>query len=83
MTVSELLRRHIRLVSRWEYCSPMVDMNCSVYDSSDNIIAPLATYHPVNDALGMEVVEDDVEITETELTAGLFWELTYKGILKD
>ena len=27
---------YIRLVWRWETCSPMIDMNCSVYDKADN-----------------------------------------------
>lgn len=57
----------------------MIDMNCSLYDSLDNLIAPLADYHPESDMLGMTVsVDDDVEITETELVAGLLWEMTYR-----
>lgn len=69
----------MRLVSRWEHCSPRIDMNCSVYDNSDNIITPLAYYHPESDILGMTLaVDDDVEITEAELVAGLFWEMTYR-----
>ena len=27
---------YIRLGWRWETCSPMIDMNCSVYDKADN-----------------------------------------------
>ena len=71
--------RHIRLVSRWEHCSPRRDMNCSVYDSSDNLIVPLADYNLESNILGMTVaIDDDVEITEAELVSGLFWELTYR-----
>ena len=29
---------YIRLVWRWETCSPMIDMNCSVYDKADNVV---------------------------------------------
>jgi hypothetical protein len=32
------------------------------------------------EVLGMEVnIRDDVEISEVELAAGLFWEMTYYG----
>ena len=36
---------YIRLGYRWETCSPMIDMNCSVYDKVDNHLdCPMACY---------------------------------------
>ena len=36
---------YIRLGWRWETCSPMIDMNCSVYDKADNHLdCPMACY---------------------------------------
>ena len=32
---------YIRLGYRWETCSPMIDMNCSVYDKADNHLGGL------------------------------------------
>lgn len=73
-----LTRNHIRVVSRWEGCSPMLDMNCSVYDEHDELISPLAVYLPDSEILSMEVsVAEDVQISEQELLAGLLWEMTY------
>lgn len=69
---------HIYLATRWEYSSPMVDMNCTVCDDEDKILYPLAEQKNKDEVLGMEVVvEDDVDIDELDLTAGLFWEMTY------
>lgn len=69
------------LASRWEGCSPMIDMNCSVYDKdADEIFQPMATYASWPEILGMKIIiEHDVIITPQELTAGLFWEITYYG----
>lgn len=68
---------HIRLVSRWEHCSPWVDMNCAVYDRQGQPECPLAAYE-VDDVLAMEVeIDDDVDISEQEFIAGLFWEMSY------
>lgn len=71
----------IYLASRWEGCSPMIDMNCSVYDKeADEIFQPMATYIPLSEILGMDInIEHDIVITPQELTAGLFWEITYYG----
>ena len=74
-------RYYIRLWCRWESCSPLVDMNCSVYEKgSDNLYSPMANYPFWAEILGMEiVVEEGVQITPQELTAGLLWEITYYG----
>ena len=71
----------IYLASRWERCSPMIDMNCSVYDKdADEIFQPMATYDSWSEILGMKIIiEHDIIITPQELTAGLFWEITYYG----
>lgn len=70
---------HIRVVSRWEYCSPMIDMNCSVYDSNNHPQWPLAEHRVSGEILGMKVcVDKDVTINNEELVAGLFWEMTYR-----
>lgn len=72
---------YIRLVWRWETCSPMIDMNCSVYDKTDNHRdCHVACYPSWQEVAGMEVVVDkDVVITPQELVAGLLWEITYFG----
>lgn len=72
----------IYLVSRWEGCSPMIDMNCSVYDPKDEDCDyyPVASYSPWSALLGMDIhIDEDVTITLQELTAGLLWEITYYG----
>lgn len=60
---------YIRLVWRWETCSPMIDMNCSVYDKVDNHLdCPMACYPSWSEIAGMEVVvEKDIVITPQEL----------------
>ena len=72
---------YTRLVWRWETCSPMIDMNCSVYDKVDNNLdCPMACYPSWSEIAGMEVVvEKDIVITPQELVAGLLWEITYFG----
>ena len=72
---------YIRLGWRWETCSPMIDMNCSVYGKADNHLdCPVACYSSWTEIAGMEVVvEKDVVITPQELVAGLLWEITYFG----
>lgn len=72
---------YIRLGYRWETCSPMIDMNCSVYDKVDNHLdCPMACYPLSSEIAGMEVVvEKDIVITPQELVAGLLWEITYFG----
>ena len=70
---------HIRIFARWEYCSPCVDMNCCVLTECKSILHPVAT-HPSRDELfGMEITcEPDVAFqSETELAAGLFYEMTW------
>lgn len=71
----------IYLASRWEGCSPMIDMNCSVYNKdTEEIFQPMATYSPLSEILGMNItIEHNIIITPQELTAGLFWEITYYG----
>lgn len=75
----------IRLVSRWEYCSPMIDMNCAVFENRDLCGAGAALAHKSrNEFLNLPVRCDrDVELTETELAAGLFFEMTYYPPEKD
>ena len=53
---------YIRLGYRWETCSPMIDMNCSVYDKVDNHLdCPMACYPLWSEIAGMEVVvEKDI-----------------------
>lgn len=72
---------YIRLGWRWESCSPMIDMNCSVYDKADNYRdCPVACYPSWSEIAGMEVVvEKNVVIATQELVAGLLWEITYFG----
>lgn len=72
---------YIKLVCRWESCTPMIDMNCSVYSKADNLRdCPMANYHSWTEILGMYIlIDEDVEITPLELTAGLLWEITYYG----
>ncbi|WP_288911510.1 DUF6557 family protein [uncultured Bacteroides sp.] len=72
---------YIRLVCRWERCTPMLDMNCSVYSKSDHqLVCPMAAYSLWTEILEMDIqIDDDVEITAQELTAGLLWEITYYG----
>ena len=72
---------YIRLVCRWERCTPMLDMNCSVYSKSDHqLVCPMAAYSLWTEILEMDIqIDDDVEITAQVLTAGLLWEITYYG----
>ena len=70
---------YIRLVSRWEHTSPSIDMNCHVRNKTDFCYA-VADQKDMIEVLGMKVkVDKDVEISEVELAAGLFWEMTYYG----
>ena len=70
---------HIRLCSRWEYTSPSIDMNCHVRNKTEFCYA-VADQKDMIEVLSMEVkVDKDVEISEVELAAGLFWEMTYYG----
>lgn len=36
---------YIGLVSRWEHCSPMIDMNCSVY--AKTMVGAIAPWHVI------------------------------------
>ena len=69
---------YIRLVSRWEYTSPFIDMNCHVRNKT-TFCYSLADQEDMIEVLSMKVkVDKDVEISEMELAAGLFWEMTYR-----
>jgi len=69
----------IRLVSRWEYTSPSIDMNCHVRNKTAFCYS-VADQKDMIEVLSMKVrVDKDVEISEVELAAGLFWEMTYHG----
>lgn len=72
---------YIRLGCRWESCTPMIDMNCSVYTKKGNSRCYPLSCHPLwAESIGMEIVVDkDVQISPVELTAGLLWEITYYG----
>ena len=68
---------HIRLVSRWEHTSPSIDMNCHVREKTAFCYS-VAEQKDMIEVLSMKVrVDKDVEISEVELAAGLFWEMTY------
>jgi hypothetical protein len=70
---------YVRLVSRWEYTSPSIDMNCHVKNKT-TFCYSVADQKDMIEVLGMKVkVDKDVEISEIELAAGLFWEMTYYG----
>ncbi len=75
----------IYLASRWEGCSPLIDMNCSIYDKNrDEICQPMATYPKWSEILGMRIIiEYDIVIRPQELTAGLLWEITYYGEMEE
>lgn len=70
----------IFLGSRWEHASPMIDMNCLVKNVEKDTITPLAlAFHDGWwEVLGMEVEIDYkyVVISDLEVAAGLFWEVT-------
>lgn len=69
---------HIRLVERWEYCSPLIDMICTVRDAQNKILGPVAMHSSRDEVFAMEVVcDEDVQITTAELAAGLFYEMTF------
>ena len=69
---------YIRLASRWEWTCPFIDMNCSIRGKK-GFRYTVAGQEDMIEVLGMEVrVDKDVEISELELAAGLFWEMTYK-----
>ena len=68
---------YIRLVSRWEHTSPSIDMNCHVSNKTEFCYS-VADQKDMIEVLSMNVrVDKDVEISEVELAAGLFWEMTY------
>ena len=70
---------HIRLCSRWEYTSPSIDMNCHVREKT-TFCYSVADQKDMIEVLSMKVrVDKDIEISEVELAAGLFWEMTYYG----
>ena len=70
---------YIKLVSRWEYTSPSIDMNCHVRNKTEFCYS-VADQKDMIEVLSMKVrVDKYVEISEVELAAGLFWEMTYYG----
>ena len=73
----------IELSSRWELTNSLIDWNCSVNDEK-GLLHSAAEHKDKIEVLSMEVkVKDDVEISEVELAAGLFWEMTYLEPKKD
>ena len=70
---------YIELASRWEMTNSLIDWNCSVNDKK-GLLYSAAEHKDKIEVLSMEVnVRNDVEISEVELAAGLFWEMTYLG----
>ena len=70
---------YIELASRWELTNSLIDWNCSVNDKK-GLLHSAAEHKDKIEVLSMEVnVRNDVEISEVELAAGLFWEMTYLG----
>jgi hypothetical protein len=68
---------YIELASRWEMTNSLIDWNCSVNDEK-GLLYSAAEHKDKNEVLGMEVkIRDDVEISEVELAAGLFWEMSF------
>lgn len=68
---------HIMIVGRWEGTSPDIDMICTIRDRNDSNWCVLGRYMYVNELLGMEIeIDEDVIMSEAELLAGLFWELS-------
>ena len=68
---------YIELASRWEMTNSLSDWNCSVNDKK-GLLYSAAEHKDKIEVLSMEVnVRDDVEISEVELAAGLFLEMTY------
>ncbi len=71
---------HVRIIDRWEHTIPEIDWTCHVCDAENDIQYPFmdALKYQGNEILAMEVVvADDVELTEKEVAAGLFWELNF------
>ena len=74
---------YIELASRWEMTNSLIDWNCSVNDEK-GLLHSAAEHKDKIEVLSMKVkVKDDVEISEVELAAGLFWEMTYLEPKKD
>lgn len=74
---------YIELASRWEMTNSLIDWNCSVNDEK-GLLYSAAEHKDKIEVLSMEVkVRVDVEISEVELAAGLFWEMTYLKPKKD
>ena len=74
---------YIELASRWEMTNSLIDWNCSVNDEK-GLLHSAAEHKDKFEVLSMEVkVRDYVEISEVELAAGLFWEMTYLEPKKD
>jgi len=70
---------YIELASRWEMTNSLIDWNCSVNDNK-GLLYSAAEHKDKIEVLSMEMtVRVDVEISEVELAAGLFWEMTYLG----
>lgn len=69
-------RYHLHIIDRWEGTSPRIDMTCTVRDSDDEIAFVIEDFPSLAGLMGMEIfVDDDVELSEAEIIAGLFWEL--------
>lgn len=69
-------RYHLHIIDRWEGCFPRIDMTCTVRDSDDDIAYVIEDFPSLAGLMGMEVwVDDDVELSDAEIIAGLFWEL--------
>ena len=68
----------IHLNDRWDRSCPLIDMNCIVCNEDFDMISVLAMYPNLEEVMSMEVyVEVNGDITDKEIAAGLFWEITY------
>lgn len=69
---------HLHLVDRWEGCLSRIDLNCTIRDKNDEIKYIIEDFQNLEEIMGMEVwIDNDVEINNAEIIAGLCWELKY------
>lgn len=76
--IPETTDRTVQVVERWEYCSPMLDMNCHIRTRSGEILSPVAICDSWPELMSMPVYcLRRLRMTEKELLAGILWEVTY------
>ena len=68
----------LRIVSRWEGMSPLIDCNSSVWNEEENNMMPLSLYQSLEKLLSMPIyVDEGVQLEEVELLAGILCDVTY------